>query len=291
MVADQGVLGRAFRQLRKRVFYRLWMLYGYVGPRVCLPLRERVTVIIPSYSLERVRFVEPNVRALLRCDFVERVIVSNHNPATRIGAWVRISNPRLTLVDHAVRHGPGWGWLVASQFNPDYLISIDDDLLVLPHQVAALFCKLVAEPRVPHGRAGGLSGQYYQCPATPGHAMEVDELYVVYAVTRAHLRRYRELLTALTTGQYVSNDAIEYRADDIVISRAGDAKPKIHNLGRLVQLPTFDKPGVALHKEPGFEETRLQVRMAIDRLAPRSAGGRRIRGSALTARPLHPRRP
>lgn len=266
MTADQGVFGRASRKLRRQAFYRLWMLYGYVGPRLSLPLRENVTVIIPSYSVERVRFVAHNVRALLKCDFVERVVVSNHNPATRIGDWVRIKDARLTLLDHAVRHGSGWGWLVARQFDPDYLISIDDDLVVLPNQVAGLFRKLIAEPGIPHGRAGAVGSQYHQCPSNPSRELEVDELYVVYAVTGAHLKRYQELLSALTAGAYASNDSIEYLADDILISRTGSAKPKIHNVGRLFHLPTFDKPGVAIHKEPGFEKKRLQVRRAVDYL-------------------------
>ncbi|HVO28317.1 MAG TPA: hypothetical protein VMW56_32340 [Candidatus Margulisiibacteriota bacterium] len=266
MATDRGMLGRLGHRLRRRAFYRLWRIYGYVGPHVSLPLREKVTVIIPSYSVERLDFIESNVRALLKCDFVERVIVSNHNPATRIGARVRIKDARLVLLDQPVRRGCGWGWLVASQFDPDYLISIDDDLLAVPNQVAALFQKLVAEPAIPHGRAGAVGSQYYQCPTGPSREMEVDTLYIVYAVTRAHLRRYRELLEALTRGHYASNDIIEYLADDVLISRAGSGRPKIHNVGRLFHLPTFDKPGVATHRTPGFEEKRLHVRRAVDHL-------------------------
>lgn len=266
VATDRGMLGRAAHRLRRRIFYRLWKIHGYVGPRVSLPLREKATVIIPSYSVERLDFIEPNVRALLKCDFVERVVVSNHNPATRIGSRVRIKDARLILLDQRTRRGPGWGWLVASQFDPDYLISIDDDLLVVPNQVAALFQKLVAEPAIPHGRAGGIGSQYYQCPTGPEREMEVDNLYIVYAVTRAHLRRYRELLEALMRGHYASNDVIEYLADDVLISRAGNGRPKIHNVGRLFFLPTFDTPGIATHRTPGFEESRLQVRRAVDLL-------------------------
>ena len=257
---------RALRRLSQRVFLQWWELYGYVAPRVSLPVLERVTVIIPGYSVERARFVETSVRALLRCDFVERVIVSNHNPTTRIRAWVRLTDPRLTLIDHPVRHGPGWRWLVASNFDPEYLICIDDDVLVMPHQVAALFRTLLADPAVPHGRAGAIGNQYYQYPTPGDGAMEVDDLYIVYAVTRAHLKRYGDLVAAVTATGHVSSDEIEYLADYLLISRAGHAMPKIHNVGRLMQLPTFDKPGVAVHKEPAFEATRLRVRRTLERL-------------------------
>jgi len=255
-------------RLRRQVFYRLWKLYTYVGPRLSLPREEKVTIIIPSYSPERVRFVEPNARALLKCDFVERVVVSNHNPATRIRDWVRIDDPRLTLVDQGVRRGPGWAWLVAAEFDPAFLISIDDDLLVMPHQVKDLFLSLLVEPSVPHGRAGSSAGTYHHCPAAPAGEMNVDVLYGIYAVTRTHLKRYCEILQALPADGDVSSETIEYLADDIVISRTGDARPKIHNFGRLIYLPTFDKPGVAIHMEPEFEETRGRVRRALDRLYP-----------------------
>jgi hypothetical protein len=259
-------LGQSVRRKLKPVVFRAWMAYGYVAPRITLPGAEKLTVLIPSYSVERVPYVKANVRFLLKCDFVERVIVSNHNPETRIEDWVDFSDSRLTLVNQPNRRGCGYGWVVASEFDPEYLISIDDDILVRPRQIAKLFSHLLAEPNIPHGAVGVIGSDYYQSYTSDFDTMEVDNLYIMYAMTRAQLERYRELTGLLTQKCAVHAKSIEYWADDVVVSRTGSGRPKIHDVGRLFHLPTFNKPGVAIHKEPEFEQARRQVAATLDQL-------------------------
>jgi hypothetical protein len=255
----------------KRLGYGFWVLNGRFGRRLSFGLPQKATILLPAYSPERLHNVEPMVRTVLRCDFVSRVIVSNHNPDIRIEDHVRLRDERLSCVNQPIRRGCGYGWIVASGFDPEFLICIDDDLRLLPSQVARLFARLLGEPAIPHGLAGIRASQYYQ-----NRDMEVDELNQVYAITRAHLRTYRELVAEITDQGLVTDDAVEFWGDDIVISQSGAGRPKIHATGFILRCPTANHPRVATYKQSPFPQSRAAVYAALAKVRSTRSDGLRV---------------
>lgn len=249
------------RKIAKKIVYWIWVLNGYFGQNISIDLRQKTTVIIPSYSVERVQYIGPQVRSLLKCDFVEKIIISNHNPQTLIEDWVKIKDERLLLINQPVRRGCGHGWVVANRVNPEFLISIDDDVLIFPTQLAKLFKRLVEQPEIPHGLAGSFQSKYYQ-----GKEMEVDNLYQIYAITGTHLKRYLELVEMITSYNYVSPESVEFWGDDIVISQTGMNRPMIHNVGLILRGSTANKQGVATYKEEEFAQRRMEVERALEKV-------------------------
>jgi hypothetical protein len=97
---------------------------------------------------------------------------------------------------------------------------------------------------------------------------EVDELYLVYAVTRAHVERYVELVTKIQESGLVPIEVVELWGDDIVLSSTGAGRPRIHNTGFLLQSPTCYDPRVAIHKQPGFHSRREEIKRALEAVCP-----------------------
>ncbi|MCK4726132.1 MAG: hypothetical protein KAT29_10025, partial [Anaerolineales bacterium] len=121
--------------------------------------------------------------------------------------------------------------------------------------------QLVEQPEVPHGYAGRLNSKYYQ-----NKEMKVDNLFQIYAVTGPHLRKYLELVEAITSHNYSSYESIEFWADDILISQTGTKKNIIHDLGFLLRCPTANEPGVATYKNEEFQQRRMGVQTALEKL-------------------------
>jgi hypothetical protein len=253
---------RTFGFLRRKAFYWKWFIEGYTGRSVSLNMSQKATVIIPSYHIKRARNVEPLIRTILRCDFVEKIIVSNNNPQIRIEDWVKINDVRVVLINQVTRRGCGYGYVVASKENAEYSIIIDDDLLIYPEQLAILFQRLIDHPEVPHGVAGrDYRGQYIHRQET-----DVEVLFLIYAVTKAHVQKYFEFVTEITANKYASYESIEFWGDDIIISHVGTQKPIIHDVGFILQCQTYNARGVAIHLEEEFERQRMDVRNALRKL-------------------------
>jgi len=249
------------RALAKRCQHLLWDLKVRLSRPVAVALRQKATVVIPTYSTERARGVALTVRAVLRCLFVETLIVSNHNPDIRIENYIRSHDPRLLLLNQPTRRGCGYQWDVVASRAPDFVISVDDDVCLLPSQLALLFERLVAEPLRPHGLMGFRGSQYFQ-----NRDMEVDELNQVYAITAAQLRTYVAMHAALTARGLVTADTIDFWGDDILISRTGIRRPKIHAAGAVLRCATANDSRVAIHKQAEFRERRAEVWNALKQL-------------------------
>jgi hypothetical protein len=224
------------------------------------PVRQgpTATVVICAYSPGRRRNLRPLLRYLLSCDFVRRVIVSNNNPTHLLDAEALSTSPRLTVLNQPRRRGGGLCWLPGAEEVEDYMLALDDDLLVSRRQLGVLFERVVAEPEVPHGLAGKRDNIYRANQET-----EVSELFSGYAVTRAHLDRYRELMDALQARHAIAPELVEFWADDIVISRTGTGLARIHSAGFVLLDRTANSPEIALYRQPGFRATRLKVLAAI----------------------------
>jgi hypothetical protein len=241
-----------------------WRLNGRVGPVIGRDLAERATVLITYFAPERLRHAAPQLRNVLRCACVERVIALNHNPEVTLGD-LGIDDPRLVVLDHPERRGCGHRWSVAARFDPAHLIVIDDDLLLFSWQVGRLFRHLLEQPEVPHGLAGMVMGADGSLEYLQRRDQAVDLLCEAYAVTRQHLRTFARLSSAVAREPEVAS-LIEQSADFVVLSRAGTGRPLVHDEGRILRCPTFDRPGVAIHKGAGFSTSVGTVLGALARL-------------------------
>jgi glycosyltransferase involved in cell wall biosynthesis len=252
---------KLIRKGLRQVHHWVWIANGHFGRNISINTPDKLTVIIPSYNIERVGNITPQVHSILKCDFVENIIVSNHNPQLILEDWVEINDERLKLINQQTHRGCGYGWIVGINTKSEFIIVIDDDLLIFPKQLAFLFMQLIEQPEIPHGLIGSFNSKYYL-----NHDMEVDNLYEIYAVTQIHLKKYLELVQKITTQGYTSHESIEFWGDDIIISNTGEGKPRIHDAGHLLRCPTATQPGVATYLKDDFQPKRAEVRNALERV-------------------------
>ncbi|GIK40319.1 MAG: hypothetical protein BroJett011_41520 [Chloroflexota bacterium] len=207
--------------------------------------------------------IEPQVRNILKCNFVDKLIISNHNPDVHIDDRIKIKDKRLVFINQNVKRGCGYRWLIADELDPEYLIVVDDDILLFPSQLAKLFKHLVNEPEIPHGISGFLHLENSELEFHEKENRTVDFLCETYAVTRNHLNRYMELKKLVAKNDAL-NQMIDSAADFMIISQTGSRNPKIHHVGRLFKASTFKQAGVAVHKEENFGESLGEVGRALD---------------------------
>lgn len=252
--------------LTRKLRYALWVANAYLGREVFLDIPQKATVLITYYHPARMAQVEPQVRNILKCHFVDRLVLSNHNPEVNIEEKVKIKDRRLHFINQKQRRGCGYRWFVAQELSPDYLIVVDDDILFFPGQLARLFRQLVAEPMRPHGITGMLQQANADLEYHEKKEMVVDFLCEAYAVTGAQVSRYLELRNQIAKDEQLA-EMIDSAADFMVISQTGSQKPKIHHVGRLFKSDTFKQAGVAVHKNDGFDKMVSQVGQALSHLA------------------------
>jgi hypothetical protein len=145
---------RFLRRILKDIKYILWELNGLIGLKCRSNVPQKATVLIAYFNPIRMRHVNHQLRNILKCEFVGKIIISNHNPQVQINPLIVVRDDRITIVNHEIRRGCGYRWLVAHEYAPEYLIVMDDDILMFSCQLARLFKSLVAEPEIPHGFAG-----------------------------------------------------------------------------------------------------------------------------------------
>lgn len=254
---------KIIKSLAKQLIYRFWIVYGYVGWKLRLKESQKLTVLITYFNPVRLSHINHQIRNLLKCDFIRQVIISNHNPQIRIEEFVKISDPRLVLLNQGVRHGCGHRWLVAAQFSPPYLIVMDDDILLFPWQVQKLFSALLTESDVPHGFAGMIQRPDGSLDYHQKADQSVDYLCEIYAITGQMLDQYIHLKDQLATSPEIAR-SIESTADFVIVSQTGAMKPRIHYAGHLLRCPTFNQAGVAVHKEQEFLKDVHSVAHALD---------------------------
>lgn len=249
--------------LTRKLRHAMWVLNGYLGRTVSVDIPQKVTVLITYYHPSRMEHIDPQLRNILKCNFVDKLVISNHNPDIKIEEKVKIKDKRLHFISQTIKRGCGYRWIVANELNPKYLIVVDDDILFFPAQLARLFKRLVAEPMMPHGITGMLNLEDHELEYHEKKDMTVDYLCEAYAVTREQVSRYMEL-RRLVGAKDGMTEMIDSAADFMLISRTGSHKPKIHNVGRLFKSATFKQVGVAVHKNEGFDKIMLEVGNVIN---------------------------
>lgn len=239
--------------------YLRWQHDARYGPRVSIAGPEKLTVILLNY--QRVRNLEPMVRSLLRCDFVEKILVSNNNPRYRIADWIRLRDERIQLVDQPRRTVSSIRFRIACQEAGPYFLAIDDDVFLYPRQVRRLFEELLARPSSPHG----IQGENFLGETTPGtfrgwqvnlHDQEgqADDINTCYAFTREHALETDRLARCLGL------DLVDiYMGSDVILSASGRERPFLHDVGPVLHCLSQHRLGVATWTMRGFFPQRAKM--------------------------------
>ncbi len=258
--------GRRLLEGAMRVGWRATVRYG---PRCRLRDAPSLTCILLSYR--RPENMADLVRGLLRCEFVDRVIVSNSNPETEIGRWTPFSDPRLQVTD-AGRHTPaGFRFELAREAEAAHYLCIDDDVFLRPKQIRDLYAHYLEDPSVPHGvwghdfseAEGGLKRRRVEA--------SVDVLQQVYLLSRQHVTDYFRLLGELG---FRSTEELRF-GDDILLGHCSEGRPRCHDVGLYAVCPTTHAPGRATWKQSGFEDFRIDLLSKVRELRPRGASADR----------------
>ncbi len=215
-------------------------------------------MINPTFSPERLKNVKRQIKILLKCAFIERIIISNHNPQVRIEEAINIVDNRLILIDQAERRGCGYRWVVVNSYQPKFIFSIDDDILLFPAQLARVLEELIKHPEVPHGIAGWYRSDYKQNSETV-----VNDLTQFYAITNKQLEKYFELVKEISFRDEKMGEYIEFWGDNLLTSKTGNGLPRIHKIGIFIQDRTATKPGVAAYTYNGFGSGRKKIKLAL----------------------------
>lgn len=256
------------KKTAKQVVYLLWVLFGFIGWKIRIQSPQTLTVLITYYKPARLRHVNHLIRNLLKCEFVEKVVISCHNPDVKIEEHVTVRDPRLVLLNQSVRRACGYRWDVAKEFAPRYLVVIDDDIVLFPWQLKVLFENLVREPKIPHGLSGMIHMKNGDLQFRQREEIEVHYLTEIYAVTNEHIQQYFEMVKTFGEQDQKFPDEIEYLGDFVVISQTGPGNPKIHQAGRIFRDDTFNVEGMANHKEEQFSLIVNKVAQAVQKLRP-----------------------
>lgn len=278
-------------RLRRSAYYALWTLVPHIGRTWRLDVPQRVTVLLTYYHPQRAKHLGRQVQNLLKCDFVDRIVVSSHNPELDLDVLPEPGNgrrrpserrshargrglgksPRVTVRREPVPRPCGHRWHVARSLDAEYVIVVDDDVLLFPWQLAKLFERLVDDPQSPHGVAGMLRLKDGGLEYHEREERTVDFLTEVYVVTRSHIARYEEIERQLRATPAVG-ETIDTMGDFLVISQAGTRSPRIHDVGRLLRCETFNQVGFATHRQDGFAEQVQEIDRALKEVVRFTAG-------------------
>lgn len=227
--------------------------------------RANTVFILLSYKRPQNmrRLIEP----ILASGLASRILLSNNNPEVDIASYLGAELSGVELICQSRPQPAAKRFEIAREIDAEKFIALDDDIFLDAAQLQALLRALLADPSVPHG----IWGQRLQVQAgrpflRSGYCNidgEVDVLNRVYAFTRLHVESFFALLGALDIGEAAGIGP----ADDIVLSFAGEGRPRCHDLGAYRTCPTTDAPGIALWREAGFSEHRLKVFARLLRLA------------------------
>lgn len=226
--------------------------------------KERLLVILPVYR--RPWTLLPTVRAIVQCPFVARIIVTLDGGGDR-SCWKGLpDDPRLVLREEPRRCGQGRRYIYAAREGMPYVLSMDDDVLLTPQQIRALFLSLMDDPSVLHGIVGQnvrSGGQYpIHADAFQNHIERYDGpcdmLNRVYAFTIAHAREFLRLLPLLGIRDPTDFPRMRF-IEDVVASFCGQRRPRCHDLGSFLSCPTAALRGIATFQEERFWEEHWRV--------------------------------
>lgn len=217
----------------------------------------RLSVILPSYA--RPRNIDMILSAVVACDFVSEIIVSNNDPEVPLAGMIRVRDPRIRLIQQPRRTPASVRFDLSLNAAEPWVLAIDDDVFPSARQVLALFERLMAAPHAVHGYGGEVWGDppaeaTYRVVKHPRGAVPVDTLMWAFAYTRDHVETYFDMLSRLG----IANAELK-SSEDVPLSFAGRGPAMIHGVGRLCRCPSESEAGIATWKRPGFFEHRLDL--------------------------------
>lgn len=239
-----------------------WALASLRGVSVELDDESRKCCVV-LLSYRRPANIDIMAHMILRCAFVDRLVISNNNPDVDLKNWLTVEDPRLEIIENISRIYAGIRLALAAERDFDYFISIDDDLFLSPDQLALLFYALVDNPLVPHGLYGEVRSddapQRYPFRVDVCGDTDVDHLTQVYAFTRSHAQNAIRLAAQLGINELAKLG----NGEDLLLSFAGEGKPRLHAAGSRPRCLSFAREGVAtwLTRTDFFSE---RVRMSAD---------------------------
>ncbi len=247
------LFARTLQATRLELRQRWWQLRNACGWRERWSGTETLNVVLLSYRrMENLRYI---VDSLLLCDFVERIVLSNNNPAVRMEQFVSSRDSRLQIINQPRRCYPSIRYQLAMQLSGQYFLAIDDDLFLTPRQIRKLFQRLLEHPSVPHGAAAEdievRDGKIVSRNVSWGKTRETDVILWAYAFTRQHLHRYFTLLNRLG----MSEDEVK-TSEDVIISFTGDGRPYCEDLGTLFCCDSATDAAIATWMQEGFLQER-----------------------------------
>jgi hypothetical protein len=234
----------------RRAAYRL-------GYRCRTAETARLSVILPSYA--RPRNIDLILSAVVACDFVSEIIVSNNNPAVPLEQFLHVHDPRIRIVHQPRRTPASVRFDLSRHAAEPWILAIDDDIFPSARQVRSLFERLVAAPHAVHGYGGEIWGDppakaTYRAILRPRGTVGVDSLIWAFAYTRDHVETYFDMLAQLG----IENAELK-SSEDVPLSFAGRGPALIHGVGPICRCPSESEPEIATWMRPGFFEHRREL--------------------------------
>ena len=234
-------------EIARTVLVAVWKVRCRFGPSTTYSSTSRVGVVLLSYN--RAANMDPILRAVLKCQFVDRVLLSNNNSRKRVDDFISVSDRRFASIDQTSDQRPGNRWSIARDQLSDceIILALDDDVFLYPRQIRQLVARVQAEPQSVHGFAG-MTGRSYRSESDE----IVDHVVRAYATTQDNIKRYFELIGRM--GEAAAD--VERIGDDIVISLAAPGPPRIHAVGLVLSCASSTQDGVAVNREDDFTSVR-----------------------------------
>lgn len=257
------MMRRSLRRLLSPMALRLLHFRCKYGPNLTNDGDEKLTVVVASFV--RPENIQLIVDSLVKCLFVDKIIITNHNPDIKMEDYIRATDSRVNILNSPTRKPPGYRFDVAVNSPGHYFHIHDDDVHMYPEQLRWLFRHLLDDPSVPHGFHGTrfVTESESRGPISMYHVARredwVDVLHQGYAVTRSHIERMMHLRSLIISSEDYNDDHPDTFADDILISQGGTGKARIHNLWPIVTCPSSLEPSVAVSGQQDFGMKRAKL--------------------------------
>lgn len=251
---------RLLRRFLSPIAMRLLDFRCRFGPDIVGPNGEECVAVVASYL--RPHNINTILATLIKCKFVRKIVLSNHNPDVAIEDYIDCQDDRIQVLNSNDRKYCGYRFKIANSLPAEYFIILDDDVFMFPEQVRTLFSHLVNDPAAPHGFHGILYVRSKnnkgngRCRHIARREAVVDVLHQGYAVTHSHIEQMIRIAKSISESQPDGiGDPLRY-ADDILISLSGRDKARIHKFAPILMCPTALQAKVSVCRQPGFDQKR-----------------------------------
>lgn len=245
------------RRIRNRLLHVGRRMVHRLGYRCRTTGVERLSVILLSYA--RPKNIDLILSAVVACDFVSEIIISNNNPEVPLEQFIHVHDPRIRIIHQPRRAPASVRCDLSLNAAEPWILAIDDDVFPSARQVRAIFHRLVAAPYAVHGYGGEVWGDppakaTYRAVRWPRGTVPVDTLMWAFAYTRNQVETYFDMLDQLG----IVNAELK-SSEDVPLSYAGRGPALIHGVGPMCRCPSDSEPEVATWMRPGFFEHRLEL--------------------------------